>query len=82
MDSELAELRPCICGSLTQADLSETREQFAACLCGETLTIRGGATWHLQHGPNPEHRSPDYEGDRLIEACDWVDSVCLETRHG
>lgn len=73
------EARPCICGKLWGLDRA-VPEQFAVCLCGETLTIRGGSTWFLQHGPNPEHRSPDYEGDNLLAACDWVDAVCLNVR--
>lgn len=71
--------RPCICGKLWGLDFS-VPEQFAVCLCGETITIHGGTSWHLQHGPNPEHRSPDYEGGNLLDACDWIDAVCLEVR--
>lgn len=76
---ELSEARPCICGRLWGLDFS-VPQQFMVCLCGATVTINGGATWFLQHGPNPEHRSPDYDGGSLIAACDWIDAVCLDRR--
>lgn len=76
---EAEDARPCVCGKLWGLDFAKP-QQFAVCLCGETITINGGASWYLQHGPNPEHRSPDYKGGNLLAACDWIDAVCLEAR--
>lgn len=71
------QLRPCICGALWGLDLALHNE--VRCLCGDTLHTfpAGGECWYVQHGPNPEHRSPTYEDGGLLAVCDWVDSVCL-----
>jgi hypothetical protein len=44
--------------------------------CAATLSIAVSAEgWSVQHGANPEHRSPVYQGDNLIAVCDWIDAV-------
>jgi hypothetical protein len=71
--------RPCICAYFWGLDFAE--EHTLTCLCGETLfTKPEGNGWFVQHGVNPEHRSPNYDGGSLIAVCDWIDSVCLLER--
>jgi hypothetical protein len=72
-----AEMRPCICGKINH--LEKTWSHTVTCLCGGLLHVfpsdPESLSWHLQHGDSPEHRSPDYQGNNLIAACDWVDAV-------
>jgi hypothetical protein len=56
-------------------------EHFVTCLCGEELYVQpDDGEWFVQHGLNPEHRSPNFKGGSLLAACDWVDAVCLSQR--
>ena len=72
--------RPCICGNLW--GLFRDVLQAAECLCHKPLSIipAGKDEWYVQHGENPEHRSPNYTGESLLAVCDWIDSVCLNDR--
>ncbi len=73
--------RPCICGKFWGLNFSQ--QHFAVCLCGKTLAIMpvvDRREWFVQHGENPEHRSPNYSGGNLLAVCDWIDSVCLAER--
>ena len=71
--------RPCICGKLWGLVLEKPHD--VSCLCGVTLHVRPeGDGWFVQHGPNPEHRSPRFAGGSLIKVCDWIDAVCLHDR--
>lgn len=80
MEADL-DVRPCICAKLWGLDFSKP-QHGVVCLCGAKVYVHGGSSWFLQHGENPEHRSPDYDGGDLIAACDWIDAVCLESRAG
>ena len=74
------DVRPCICGRFWGLDFA--LRHYATCLCGKTLSILpvGNGEWFVQHGPNPEHRSPVYSDGNLLAVCDWIDSVCLSER--
>jgi hypothetical protein len=68
-----------VIGALWGADLA-TFDRRLMCLCKEfVMVVRASEpfTWALQHGDNPEHRSPWYDTGDLMRAQEWLESIHL-----
>jgi hypothetical protein len=71
-----------VIGALWGTDIDKLKlNHRLLCRCREFVTIvttnDGPWAWTMQHGPNPEHRSPWFTTALLDGAQEWLESIHL-----